>query len=178
MTVLTRRTWLKGVHWAMLPLFVWFMLVQPSDVERIGRGAVLFHSVMGLVFVTLALLWSGDYFRRGLAGRPGPKLTARARTFHRIIHKALIWGIFLVALTGFLLGLTSSTLLFAGGFVPIAPPLGLPRANDWVGLVHSVEFYGLAALAVAHAAFHIWRHVWLGDNALRIMLPKALGRFL
>lgn len=178
MTVIARRTGLKVVHWTMVPLFAWFTLVQPSDVERIGRGAVLFHSIMGLVFVTLALVWAGDYFVRGLAGRPGPKLTGWARPFHRIIHKALIWGIFLVAVTGFLLGLTSSTLLFAGGFVPIAPPLGLPRLNDWAGLVHSVEFYGLAVLAIAHAAFHIWRHVWLGDNALRIMVPKVFGRYL
>ncbi len=173
-----RRTLLKIVHWTMLPLFVWFMVVQPSDVARIGRGAVLFHSVMGLAFVTLALLWAASYFRSGLVGKPGPKLNGRLRSFHRILHKTLIWGILLVAVTGFLLGLTSSTLLFAGGFVPIAPPLGLPRLNDWVGLVHSVEFYGLAALAVVHGAFHIWRHVWLKDNALRIMVPKVLGRFL
>ena len=71
MTVIARRTGLKVVHWTMVPLFAWFTLVQPSDVERIGRGAVLFHSIMGLVFVTLALVWAGDYFcaRAGRAAR-------------------------------------------------------------------------------------------------------------
>ncbi|MEL7230085.1 MAG: cytochrome B, partial [Pseudomonadota bacterium] len=68
--------------------------------------------------------------------------------------------------------------LFAGDLVPIGVPLSLPRANDWVGLIHSIEFYGLAAVAVAHAGFHIWRHFVLRDNALRIMLPRALHRFL
>ena len=29
-----------------------------------------------------------------------------------------------------------------------------------------------------HALFHIWRHLRLGDNALRIMAPKRLHRYL
>ena len=177
-TRISRRRWLKVLHWTMVPLFIWFTLVQPADVARIGQGAVLLHSVLGLAFVTLALVWTGDYLWRGLAGRPGPKLPQWARRFHQIIHKVLIWGIFLVAVGGFLLGLTSSTLLFAGGAVPIAPPLAMPKANDWVGLVHSIEFYALAAIAAAHAAFHVWRHFRLRDNALRIMVPKVLHRWL
>ena len=83
-----------------------------------------------------------------------------------------------MAITGFLLGLTSSVLLKAGGFLPIAPPLGLKEANDLVGLIHIYEFYLLAVLALGHAGFHIWRHFRLRDNALRIMAPKALHRFL
>jgi cytochrome b561 len=134
--------------------------------------------VLGLVFVTLALLWTADYLRRGLASRPGPKLPTWARTAHQWLHKALIWGLFGVAFTGFLLGLTSSRLLMAGGLVPIAPPLGLPRANHWAGFIHSVEFYLFALIVAGHAAFHIWRHLKLKDNALRIMLPKLLHRFL
>ena len=49
---------------------------------------------------------------------------------------------------------------------------------DLVGLIHSIEFYALAGIALAHAAFHIWRHLRLRDNALRIMAPKVLHRFL
>ena len=94
------------------------------------------------------------------------------------MHKALIWGLFGVALTGFGLGLTASRQLWAGDLVPIAYPLGLPDLNDLVGTLHIVEFYALAAIAVVHAGFHIWRHVRLRDNALRIMAPKALHRYL
>ena len=69
-----RRTILKIIHWSMVPMFAWFVLVQPADVARIGPAAVRFHSVMGLIFVSTALLWTGLYLRRGLLSRPGPKL--------------------------------------------------------------------------------------------------------
>lgn len=176
--ILSRRTCLKALHWTMVPLFAWFVLVQPADVARIGAWAVSLHSVMGLIFVTLALIWTGWLLWAGLASRPGPKLTGWARRVHRPMHLTLIWGMFGVALTGFLLGLTSFRLLFAGTIVPIAPPLGLPQANHWVGIVHAIEFYGLAAIAIGHAGFHTWRHLKLRDNALRIMMPRALHRWL
>ena len=97
---------------------------------------------------------------------------------HQGLHKALIWGLFGVALTGFFLGLTSATLLKAGGILPIAPPLGLRHANDIIGTIHIYEFYLLAILAIAHAGFHIWRHIQLRDNALRIMVPRILHAYL
>jgi cytochrome b561 len=175
---MTRRSWLKIVHWSVLPLLVWFLLVTPDDVARFGSWAVRLHSVLGLVFVILALGWTVDYLRRGLAGRPGPKLGPRAQRFHRVLHRAILWGLCGVALTGFLLGLTASRQLWAGGFVPIAVPLGLPEANVVVGQVHAIEFYLLSALVAVHAGFHIWRHLRLRDNALRIMAPKQLHRFL
>jgi cytochrome b561 len=173
-----KRTILKALHYSVLPLFIWFTLVQPQDVRAIGAWAFQLHSVFGLIFVSLALFWTGLYLRKGLIGRPGPKLPPWARKVHQGLHKVLIWGIFLVAFTGFLLGLTSSVLLWAGGIVPIAPPLGLPEWNKLVGIVHAIEFYTLGVIVVAHAGFHIWRHVWLRDNALRIMAPKPLHRYL
>ena len=173
-----RRTVLKVLHWSIVPLFVWFLLVQPRDVARWGRWAVELHSVLGLLFVSMALAWTAMQVRRGLASRPGPKLPGWARRLHRPMHLVLVWGLFGVALTGFGLGLTSSRLLLAGTVVPIAPPLDLPAANDVVGLVHAVEFYALGAVALAHATFHLWRHVRLRDNALRIMAPRALHRLL
>jgi len=173
-----RRSALKVLHWAMVPLLIWFVLVTPDDVLPFGPTAFQIHSILALIFVTMCLLWTADYWRRGLASRPGPKLGPKARVVHQFLHRALIWGLFGVAITGFLLGLTSSVLLKAGGFLPIAPPLGLKEANDWVGLIHIYEFYLLAVLAVGHAGFHIWRHLRLRDNALRIMAPKALHRFL
>ena len=173
-----RRTVLKAMHWSMVPLLVWFVLVTPDDVLPFGPRAFQAHSILALLFVTICLVWWADYFRRGLASRPGPKLPEWARPLHLWIHRALVWGLFLVAFGGFLLGLTSTRLLKAGGFLPIAPPLGLREANELIGKLHIYQFYLLAALVVGHALFHIWRHYRLRDNALRIMAPKRLHRFL
>lgn len=174
----TRRTYLKILHWTIVPFFVWFLIVTPADVGRIGSWAVKLHSVFGLIFVMLCLVWTADLVWRGLASRPGPKLRGTARAIHRPLHLTLIWGLFGVAFTGFLLGLTASRTLFAGTILPIAPPLGLPQANQWAGTLHTVEFYALAGVVTFHAAYHIWRHYGLRDNALRIMAPKPLQRFL
>lgn len=173
-----RRTALKVLHWSVVPLLIWFLLVTPDDVLPFGPRAFQAHSILALIFVTMCLIWTADYLRRGLAGRPGPKLSPRARMMHQAMHKALIWGLFGIAVTGFLLGLTSATLLKAGGFLPIAPPLGLRQANHIIGQFHIFEFYLVAIIATGHAAFHIWRHVKLKDNALRIMMPKRLHRYL
>jgi len=173
-----RRTFLKVLHWLMVPLLIWFILVTPDDVVPLGPKAFQFHSILALVFVTLCLLWTADYLHKGLASRPGPKLPPWARRLHQGLHKALIWGLFLIAIGGFLLGLTASRVLFAGGFLPIAPALDLRRANEIIGTLHIFEFYLVGVIALIHAGFHIWRHVRLKDNALRIMMPKALHRFL
>lgn len=162
----------------MLPLFVWFLVVTPDDVLPFGPKAFQAHSMLALVFVSLSLAWFADMLRRGLASRPGPKLRGRLRGLHRALHLTIIWGLFCVAFTGFLLGLTSPVLLKAGGVLPIAPPLGLRTANEVVGLVHIYQYYGLALIVALHAGFHIWRHLALRDNALRIMAPRALHRYL
>ena len=173
-----RRTWLRVLHLAMIPPFIWFLVVTPDDVVPLGPRAFQVHSILALVFVTGILFWFADYLRRGLAGRPGPKLPPWARVVHRVLHVTLIWGLFLVALTGFLLGLTSDRLLKAGGILPIAPPMDLPRLNDWIGTFHTVEYYTLGVVAAVHAGFHVWRHWKLRDNALRIMAPRVLHRYL
>lgn len=173
-----RRTGLKLLHAAMIPLMIWFTLVQPADVARYGPFWVQFHSVLGLIFVSLALAWTADYWRRGFASRPGPKLPDWARTVHYYLHRVIIWGVFLIAFGGFFIGLSASRQLWAGGIVPIAVPLDLPKTNSWVGTLHAIEFYLLALIILGHALFHIWRHYHLRDNALRIMAPKVLHRFL
>ncbi|MEY1556307.1 cytochrome b/b6 domain-containing protein [Yoonia sp. R2331] len=173
-----RRSWLKAMHAAMIPLLIWFIVVTPEDVVPIGPMAFQFHSILALVFVTLSLIWMADYVRRGLAGRPGPKLGPKARVLHKVLNTAIIWGLFGVAITGFLLGLTSERMLKAGGFLPIAPPLGLPQANEIIGTFHIYEFYLLGGIVAIHAGFHIWRHLAVRDNALRIMAPKRLHKYL
>jgi cytochrome b561 len=173
-----RRTRLKVLHWALLPFFVWFLFADPDAIRAMGPGWFLLHSVNGLVFVTLALIWTAWQLHGGLQGRPGPKLPRWGRLLHGILHRTLIWGLFLVAVGGFLLGLTSSVLMKAGGFLPIAPPLDLPDAHRLASLFHVYQFYALAGVALIHAAFHTWRHLVLRDNALRIMAPRALHRWL
>ncbi|MEM9852579.1 MAG: cytochrome b/b6 domain-containing protein [Pseudomonadota bacterium] len=162
----------------MIPLLIWFVLVQPKDITPFGTTAFRIHSNLALVFVSITLLWFADYMRRGLAGRPGPRLPHWAKTVHKIMHHTIIWGLMLVALTGFLLGLTSAVLLKAGGFLPIAPPLNYRHWNEAIGAFHTVEFYALAGLIVVHAGFHAWRHFVLRDNALRIMAPKRWFKYL
>ena len=174
-----RRTWLKLLHGVMIPLVFWFMIATPAFVRRVfGPEGNQMNSVIALVFVTLALIWVADYTIRGFASRPGPKLSPRLKAVHRWMHKGLIWGLFLVPVGGFLLGLTSERLLKAGGFLPIAPPMGWARANEIIGTLHIWQFYGLGVLVALHAGFHVWRHVKLRDNVLRIMAPKVLHRFL
>ena len=178
MTTVTRRRWLKVVHWTMLPLTVWFLVVGPPQAHALGPWGFVFHSNLALVFVVLCLGWTGHFVWRGLETKRTPKLSGGARRVHWWMHRLIVWGLFGVALTGFLLGLTASRQFLAGGFLPFAPPLDLPTLHEWVGLIHIVEFYALGALIVAHALFHLWRHYWLRDNALRIMAPRALHRFL
>lgn len=173
-----RRTVVKWLHWGILPFFVWFIFADPDALRRMGPRVFQFHSMMGLGFVVIALAWTGLYLRHGLLSRPGPKLRGPLRNLHRAMHHVLIWGVFLVAFGGFLLGLTASFQMKAGGILPIAPPLDMPQAHHWIGLVHTYQFYALAALVLGHAAFHTWRHVALRDNALRIMVPRILHRWL
>ena len=173
-----RRVMLKWGHLLMIPLFVWFVLVTPDDVVPIGNWAFMVHSNLALVFVSGCLIWTVDHMFRGLAGRPGPKLPKWARWVHPVLHKTIIWGLFLVALGGFLLGLTSHKLLKAGGFLPIAPPMNWHKANEIIGTLHIYQFYALGVLIIGHALFHIWRHIFLRDNVLRIMTPKWVHRWL
>lgn len=173
-----RRKTLKIVHAVMIPLFLWFVLVTPDMVVPMGRAWFALHSNLALLFVSLCLWWSAQTMRRGLASRPGPKLPDWARRIHRPLHLTIIWGLFLVALGGFLLGLTSTVQLKAGLWLPIAPPMGWERLNEWVGTAHIYQFYLLGVVIVFHAGFHIWRHIRLRDNALRIMAPRFLHRYL
>lgn len=162
----------------MIPLLIWFIFVTPEVVVPFGPRAFQFHSTLALVFVVISIAWAIDLWVRGLASRPGPKLKGWKRTFHQILHKTIIIGLFGVAITGFLLGLTSARLLKAGGFLPIAPPLDMREANDIIGQIHIYEFYILAGIVIVHALFHIWRHFILRDNVLRIMAPKWLHKWL
>ncbi|MEL6914187.1 MAG: cytochrome b/b6 domain-containing protein [Pseudomonadota bacterium] len=173
-----RRTVLKVLHWSLLPFFVWFIFADPDVIRSWGPRWFQVHSLMGLGFVVIALTWTAFTLRHGLLSRPGPKLRGWLRPLHRWLHIALVSSLFLVAFGGFLLGLTASFQMKAGGFLPFAPPLDLPQAHHLVGLAHTYQFYSMIALVAVHSGFHVWRHLRLRDNALRIMAPKSLHRFL
>jgi len=161
----------------MGPMFVWFLLIGPPEAFDLGPWGFWFHSNLALLFVIICLGWTFDFLWRGIASSRMPKLPPWAKWVHWWMHRIIIWGLFAIALGGFLLGLTSPILLKAGGFLPIAPPFGFGKLNDWIGFLHIIQFYALSGLIVVHATFHIWRHYYLRDNALRIMVPKILHRF-
>ena len=151
-------------------------LQAPRLAFALGSWGFWLHSNLALLFVVLCLLWTADFLWRGLATTRTPKLPEWAKRVHWWMHRTIVWGLFAVAFGGFLLGLTSSRLLKAGLFLPIAPPLGLKTANAWIGVIHIFQFYALAGLVAIHAGFHIWRHYWVKDNALKVMIPKFLHR--
>ena len=54
----------------------------------------------------------------------------------------------------------------------------LPDAKAWAGTFLFVECHTPAVVAGFHALYRVWRHYALHDNALRIMVPKMMQRFL
>lgn len=173
-----RRTRLKVLHAVVFPLALFFTLFDAGDNLPATSGVLRFTSILALIFSTAALIWMIDSLLNGMASRPGPKLPGWARRVHWWMHRALVAGLAFVALSGLALGITASRQLWAGGIVPLGIPLNMPDLNHLIGQIHAVEFYMLSALIGLHALFHIWRHVRLRDNALRIMAPKAWHKFL
>jgi cytochrome b561 len=173
-----RRLRLKILHFVMFPLALWFTLTDPGDNLPASPEVLRFQSILALIFVTGAVIWTLDALFKGMVSRPGPKLPQWARRVHWWMHRVLVWGIALVALTGLGLGITASRQLWAGGIVPIGVPLSMPDLNRIIGKIHLWEFYLLAGLIGLHALFHIWRHYRLRDNALRIMAPKRWHKYL
>jgi len=177
------RTLVKWLHWLAFGLILYFVLVEPEvpsgPAGRAKTAALATHAGMGLLLAVVTLLWAGLYAWRGPLGRPGPKLGPLARRAHRIVNTGLYWGLPIMVATGAVAGLAARFPVLAFGLVPLnlaeAGPHGLHRIATEV---HEIAFDAILVLIVAHAGFHIWRHLWLGDNALRIMAPRALHRFL
>lgn len=168
------RTVLKWVHWLSAGLILYFLLVEPEE-NRADPGAALSaHAGVGMLLaLTVAL-----YLRKGLAGRPGPKLPGWGKGFHRLSHLALQWGVPVVVLTGALSGLAAPFVIRAFGLLPINPGFGAKGVHGFFEEIHEFAFDALLVGIVLHALFHVWRHVRLKDNALRIMTPKALYKYL
>ncbi len=178
-----RRTILKWLHWVGLGLLLYFFFVEPDDVERgaseaARTDALATHAGVGVLLAILVAIWSLTYWRQGLTSRPGPKLPAKAKLAHQWGHRALYWALPIMMLTGGLTGLVAPFPVLGFSVIPLNFGGGVVTLYEIAEEVHEIAFDALTILAIAHIAFHLWRHYLLKDNALRIMVPKILHRWL
>ncbi|MGR3614881.1 MAG: cytochrome b/b6 domain-containing protein [Paracoccaceae bacterium] len=97
---------------------------------------------------------------------------------HPLNHKFLQYGAPIVVLTGALAGLLAPFVIKAFGILQINPGIGSKALHEFAEEVHEIAFDALVILILVHAGFHLWRHFWLKDNALRIMVPEPLHKYL
>lgn len=173
-----KRTIIKWLHWLCTGLILYFFLVEPEDSQIDPGGALSTHAGVGLLLAIIVLIWFSVYLAKGLASRPGPKLPPWAKRAHPLMHKALYIGLPVMLLTGGLTGLLAPYIIKGFGFIPLTLTTGSEDIHDILEEVHEFTFDVLIVLVVAHMLFHIWRHIRLKDNALRIMAPKILHKYL
>lgn len=175
---MTRRSALKWLHWASFFLILWFFLFEPDENRADPGGALSVHAGVGVILGLVTAVWLAVYLRKGLLGRPGPKLPGWGKTLHRISHTGLQIGVPVMVGTGAFAGLAAPFLIQAFGIVPINFGVGIKTIHDLAQGVHELVFNLLILGIIAHVVFHVWRHIALRDNALRIMAPKALHKYL
>ncbi len=175
---MTRRSAIKWLHWLSFFLILYFFLVEPEESRTNPGGALSTHAGVGLALAVATAIWFAMFLRKGLAGRPGPKLPKWAKPLHAVNHRILQFGVPVLVATGALAGLAAPFAIRAFGYIPINPAAGSRGLHDLAEEIHEVVFDGLIIVIVLHALFHLWRHFLLKDNALRIMIPRALHRFL
>ncbi len=175
---MTRRTTLKALHWLSFGLMGYFFLVEPENVRQLGGAALATHAGMGTILAIVVTVWLVMYLRKGLASRPGPKLPGWARTAHGWMHRAMMWGSFAVVLSGALAGFAAPYAIHLFGLIPFFPGVGSQGLHDTFSDLHELAFDVMVIGVVAHVVFHVWRHYAVRDNALRIMAPKVLHKYL
>lgn len=178
MAVLKHRSVLKWLHWLTALLILWFFLVEPEDVDRLGALALATHAGMGVLLGLVTAFWTGMFLAKGLAGRPGPKLPGWAKRLHNPSHLALQYGVPIMVATGAATGLAAPYVIRAFGLLPISPGIGTKTLHGLLEDVHEIAFNLLLLVVIFHITFHLWRHFGLRDNALRIITPRALHRYL
>ena len=177
------RTVVKWLHWLSFALIMYFFIDEP-DIGGPGLGdargpALDLHAGFGLILGILTTFWFFLYFGNGPLGRPGPKLPAWGIKAHYWLNSGLYWAVPAMVATGALAGLAAAFPIWAFGLIPLNfGGAGTEQLHDFVESIHEIAFDMLTVLIIAHGAFHIWRHVRLRDNALRIMTPKALHKYL
>ncbi len=179
---MTKRVLVKWLHWVAFGLMLYFFFVEPevSDGGGAARsGQLSTHAGMGMLLGLVALIWSIIYFRGGPLGRPGPKLPGWGKRAHRVVNTGLYWLVPLTVISGGLAGLSSDYPVLGFGVVPLNPAgWGTAGLHDTMEEIHELVFNVTIALILLHIVFHVWRHLGLKDNALRIMAPKVLHRWL
>lgn len=178
-----RRTLLKWLHWLTFGLLLYFFFVEPevenSAAQAVKSEALSTHAGVGMLLGLIVVVWTLIYLRQGLAGRAGPKLPAIARKAHPLKHRVLHWLLPVMMITGGVSGLVAPFPISGFGAIPLTVPfLGSLTLHDLATEVHELVFNALTIVVIVHIAFHLWRHYLLRDNALRIMAPKLLHRFL
>lgn len=178
---MTKRVLVKWLHWVAFGLMLYFFFVEP-EVEGTAdaRGDMLStHAGMGMLLGVVTLIWTWIYFRNGPLGRPGPKLPGWGKRVHRVVNTGLYWLVPLTVMTGGMAGLASDYPVLGFGVVPLNPTgWGTKGLHDLAEEIHEIAFNATILLIFAHLIFHVWRHVRLKDNALRIMTPKILHKYL
>ncbi|MFV1602364.1 MULTISPECIES: cytochrome b/b6 domain-containing protein [unclassified Phaeobacter] len=175
---MTRRSALKWLHWLSLGLILYFFLVEPEENRADPGLALATHAGVGLLLAVVVLIWTLVYLRKGLVGRAGPKLPGWARRFHGLNHRVLQIGLPVMVATGALAGVLAPFAIRAFGVLPINPAAGSRTLHELAEELHELAFDALLIVIVLHGLFHLWRHFLLKDNALRIMVPKLLHRYL
>ena len=178
-----RRTVLKWLHWVGFGLLLYFFFVEPDETNRAApdaakTDALSTHAGVGVLLAILVAIWWLTYWRQGLASRPGPKLPPTAKLAHQWGHRALYCALPIMMLTGGLAGLVAPFPVLGFGVIPLNFGGGGVTLHEIAEEVHEIAFDALTILAIAHIGFHLWRHYLLKDNALRIMAPKILHRWL
>ncbi|MCP5074422.1 MAG: cytochrome b [Rhodobacteraceae bacterium] len=175
---MNRRVVIKWLHWIAATLILWFYVFEPEESRTAPGEALSTHAGVGIILAATAAIWFAMFLIKGAAGRPGPKLPSWGKRLHPVMHKALYWGVPMMVLSGALTGLAAPFAIRAFGAMPINFTAGSKTLHKLAEEAHEVVFNALILLIIAHALFHIWRHYWLKDNALRIMVPKPLSKYL
>ena len=175
---MNRRTAIKWLHWSSFFLIAYFFFVEPENVRRLGAAALATHAGVGVILAIVTVIWTAMYLRKGLAGRAGPKLPNWAKKVHGPKHKLMHLALVIMVLSGALTGFAAPYVIKAFGVMPINGAWGSKQIHGFLEEVHEVCFNVMLGAIAVHFVFHIWRHFIVKDNALRIILPKALHRFL
>lgn len=175
---MNRRVVIKWLHWLSAALILWFYIFEPEESRVDPGGALSTHAGVGIMLGLTVALWFAMYLVKGMAGRAGPKIPALGKRAYPWMHKALYWGLPTMVFSGALAGLLAPFAILAFDVLPINFTGGSRALHGFAEEVHEIVFNALIILVVAHTIFHVWRHFWLRDNALRIMVPKVLHKYL
>ena len=183
MNILNKRAFLKFLHWTTAGIILYFFLIEPdlSDgASAMDKTAELStHAGMGILLSVIVTIWTVIFLKSGLIGRAGPKLPDWASRIYPLMHKGLYLAMPIMLVTGLLVGLTAPFQVMGFGVIPLNVPwLGGTAINDIANGVHEFSFDVLIIMIVVHAVFHVWRHYLLRDNALRLIMPKSLHKYL